>query len=118
MKRGAPSPRGTSYAHRVDVTLAVTFVAAAAAEAKVTVTCLTHASHHNRQDEPTLEKFKAMRDEIDVVYRGTGRKLYRYPSAALPRLRHQYADRSRASGEKPAPIPGAGPRQTRSDRSS
>lgn len=41
---------------------------AGAAEAKVTITCLSIASHLTRQHEPLVEMFHAMQDEIEVVY--------------------------------------------------
>ena len=39
-----------------------------AAEAKVTITCLTNAGHLTRQHEPLMKEFNAMQDEIEVVY--------------------------------------------------
>lgn len=47
---------------------AVLSAAAVTAEAKVTIQCLTNASHLGRQHEPLVEKFNAMQDEIEVVY--------------------------------------------------
>jgi multiple sugar transport system substrate-binding protein len=39
-----------------------------AAEAKITVTCLTNAGHLTRQHEPLMKEFNAMQDEIEVKY--------------------------------------------------
>lgn len=39
-----------------------------AAEAKVTITCLTNAGHLTRQHEPLMKEFNAMQDEIEVKY--------------------------------------------------
>lgn len=41
---------------------------AGAAEAKVTITCLTHAGHLTRQHEPLAKMFNEMQDEIEVIY--------------------------------------------------
>ncbi|WP_194287199.1 ABC transporter substrate-binding protein [Tritonibacter aquimaris] len=43
-------------------------LAGAAAEAKVTITCLTNAGHLTRQHEPLMKEFNAMQDEIEVQY--------------------------------------------------
>ncbi|MEL6100367.1 MAG: ABC transporter substrate-binding protein [Pseudomonadota bacterium] len=42
--------------------------AGVAADAKITIECLTNASHLGRQHEPLVEKFNSMQDEIEVVY--------------------------------------------------
>lgn len=41
---------------------------AGAAEAKVTITCLTTAGHLTRQHEPLMTRFNEMQDDIEVVY--------------------------------------------------
>ncbi len=43
-------------------------LAAASADAKVTITCLTNAGHLTRQHEPLMKEFNAMQDEIEVQY--------------------------------------------------
>ncbi|MAJ00550.1 MAG: ABC transporter substrate-binding protein [Nisaea sp.] len=39
-----------------------------AADARVTVTCLTNAGHLTRQHEPLMKEFNAMQDKIEVKY--------------------------------------------------
>jgi len=41
---------------------------AAAAEAKVTITCLTTAGHLTRQHEPLMQRFNEMQDDVEVIY--------------------------------------------------
>lgn len=50
------------------VASAVLLAFAGAAEAKVTITCLTNAGHLTRQHEPIAKIFNEMQDEVEVVY--------------------------------------------------
>lgn len=54
--------------NKITATMLVLACSVMAAEAKVTITCLTNAGHLTRQHEPLMKEFNAMQDEIEVVY--------------------------------------------------
>ena len=54
--------------YKVSATALALSLSGFAAEAKVTITCLTNAGHLTRQHEPLMKEFNAMQDEIEVVY--------------------------------------------------
>lgn len=53
---------------RLTLATAAMLAMAGAAEAKITITCLTNAGHLTRQHEPLMKEFNAMQDEIEVQY--------------------------------------------------
>jgi len=53
---------------KIALATTMVFAIAGAAEAKVTITCLTTAGHMTRQHEPLVKQFNEMQDEIEVVY--------------------------------------------------
>lgn len=52
----------------IAVATTIALAMAGAAEAKVTITCLTTAGHLTRQHEPLMQRFNEMQNDIEVVY--------------------------------------------------